>query len=192
MNRYVRLFLFGGIFSIVFIFVFPLFFRAGREDYYRTVTFLIPIAIALFILPTASYTLKKWDIRFNFIKHDDRFRIAISNLGDTPFNFNRVAFASSPKYFLLGKRDYYPTNGMFDNDIELHGAETPSRVLHEHIGYTVKLGMPITIWIRPKGISDYLKHFKNRKKIRLCIYFEGTNQIEYSKPIPVEIIKRYL
>lgn len=108
-NRYVRMYLIAGIIVLIFIFVAPLFFYSGPEEdrtesYYRTVTFLIPIAIAVFILPTATYKLKEWDIHLNFITDKDAsgFQITVSNFGETTFSFNRIAFVSYKRFFSLG------------------------------------------------------------------------------------------
>ena len=195
-NRYVRSYLIAGIIVLLFIFVAPLFFYSGPEEdrietYYRTVTFLIPIAIAVFILPTATYKLKEWDIHFNFITDKDtsKLQITVSNFGETPFNFNRIAFVSYRRFFFFGKRIPWPSRGIFDKDVELHGAETQTQMLHEHIGYTVRLGMPIVIWIRPGKLSDYLKRYCRPK---IMIYFEGTDQCAYSKRIPKSLLNKFI
>lgn len=188
MNRNVRNFLVAGIIILLFIFLFPLFLSPTRDDYFRTISLLIPIAILLFIAPTASYTLNKWDIHFDFSRHNDAIRPTIANLGITPFNFNRITFASSKKYLFFGKREHYPTDGIFDNDVEYHGADMPSRVLHEHVGCTVRQGMPVTVWIRSPRLAEYLGRFNNKNRIRLCLYYCGTNQVVYSPPISRTLI----
>jgi len=191
-NRNVRNFLLGGIIVLLFIFLFPLFLSPTSDDYFRTISLLVPIAIVLFIAPTASYTLNKWDIHFDFSRYNDAIRPTIANLGIIPFNFNRITFASSKKYRFFGKREYYPTDGIFDNEVEYHGADTPSRVLHEHTGCTVRQGMPVTVWGRSPRLAEYLGHFSNKNRIHLCLYYCGTNQIVCSPPMPLTLINNII
>ena len=132
MNRNVKNYLISGIVVIIFIFLFPAFLSTTTDKYLQTISLLIPIAIVLFIAPTASYNLNKWDIHFDFTQYGDKIRPTIANLGITPFNFNRLTFASGKKYRFFGSRDHYPSEGIFDNDVECHGSDMPSRVLHEH------------------------------------------------------------
>jgi len=187
MNRNVKSFISAGLFVIAFIFVFPLFQTPG--EYYRTITFLLPIAIVVFIAPTGAFFLNRWDIHFNF-EDENRIRPIIANLGIAPFNFNKVQFASDKKFKIFGKTDYYPIEGIFDNDVECHGAETGSRVLHEHTGCSIRQGLPISVWVRSDKLKEYLQHFKNKKRIYMCLYYGGTKQRVYSQPIPVKIINK--
>jgi len=187
MNRNIKSFISAGLFVIAFIFVFPLF--QTPEEYYRTITFLLPIAIVVFIAPTGAFFLNRWDIHFNF-EDENRIRPIIANLGIAPFNFNKVQFASDKKFKIFGKTDYYPIEGIFDNDVEYHGAETGSRVLHEHTGCSIRQGLPISVWVRSDKLKEYLQHFKNKKRIYMCLYYGGTKQRVYSQPIPVKIINK--
>jgi len=163
MNRNVKSFISAGLFVIVFILVFPLYLPP--QEYTRTITFLLPIAIVVFITPTASFFLNRWDIHFNFVD-ENRIRPIVANLGIAPFNFNKVQFASDKKFRIFGKREHYLMEGIFDNNIECHGAETGSRVLHEHVGCTIRQGLPISIWVRGERLKEYLEHFKDRKRIQ--------------------------
>jgi len=189
-NRNVGRYLIGGVIVLIFIFLIPLALDTTPERYFENVTFLIPIAVALFFIPISSYKLKEWDIHLDFItdQSTDRFQLTVSNFGETPFNFNRISFVSYKKYFLFGERIPWPSKGIFGDEIELHGADTHSRILHEHMGYTVKLGMPIVIWIRPGELSDFINHYK---KPKIKIYFEGTDQSACSKRIPKELVVRF-
>jgi len=191
MNRNISRFIFGGIIILVLILFSPLIFQLNMtpEEHYRNVTFLIPIVIALFFIPISVLTLKKWDIHINFVEDESKLRLTISNFGETTFNFNKIAFVSYKRFFLFGRRVPWPSQGLFDNNVELHGAETPSRVLHEHTGCTVRLGMPIQIWIRPEKLTDYLRHYR---RPRVMIYFEGTDQYACSNPIPKKLLKRFI
>lgn len=173
---------------LLFIFLFPIFLSPTRDDYFRTISLLIPIAIVLFIAPTALYTLNKWDIHFDFGRYNDVIRPTIANLGITPFNFNRMTFASSKRYRFFSKREHYPADGIFDNEVECHGADMPSRVLHEHTGCTIRQGMPVTVWLRSQRLAEYLGHFSNKSRIHICLYYHGTNQRVYSPPIPFALI----
>ena len=136
MNKHIKRSLWGGAFLVVFIFVFPLLLPQWRADYADTTKFLIPIAVALFLIPAAAYHLRRWDIRFHFTDPSPAFQVTVANLGDSQFNFNRVAFASRPRYRIFGARKTWPTPGIFYEDIVVHGADTPSQTLHEHIGCT--------------------------------------------------------
>lgn len=48
--------------------------------------------------------------------------------------------------------------------------------------------MPIVIQIRPKKLSEYLKHYG---KPKIMIYFEGTDQYACSKRIPKSLMNRF-
>ena len=189
MNKWIKYYLFVALAVLVLIFLLPLCLQHTADDYWRTISILLPITVAVFVVPIASFAINKWDIRFDFNKSNDGIRFTISNLGTTPFNFNRISFASSRRIWFFGKRDHHPINGMFDNDVELHGADMSSRVLHEHTGITIRQGMPISIWLRSDKIPDYLRHFSNQGRIHICLYYHGTNQKIYSHSIPASSIK---
>jgi hypothetical protein len=157
------------------------------EEHYRNITFLIPLVVALFFIPISTLTIKNWDIHINFIEDENRLRLAISNFGETSFNFNKIAIVSYKKFFFFGKPAPCPADGIFNTAVELHGADTPSQILHEHKGCTVKLGMPIQVWISPQKLKEYLTHYK---KPRIMIYFEGTDQYACSKFIPKKLLKQ--
>ena len=188
MNRNVLNYLVVGIFALIFIFIFPLFLSPSSESYFRTISLLIPVAIVLFIAPTATHTLSKWDIHFDFTQYSDKIRPTVSNLGIIPFNFNRITLASGKKFKFFGNRYHCPAEGIFDSDVECHGADFPSRVLHEHTGCTIKQGLPVTIWVRSSKIPEFLNHFSNKKKIHLCLYYYGAKQKVYSDPIPINLV----
>ena len=189
MNKWIKYYLFAALAVLALIFLLPLCLQHSVEDYWRTLTILLPITIAVFIVPIVSFTINKWDIRFAFNECDNGIRFTISNLGTTPFNFNRISFASSRKLLFFGKRDLHPIDGMFDNDVECHGADMQSKLLHEHTGITIHQGMPISVWLRSDKIPDYLRHFSNQGRIHILLYYNGTSQKTYSQPIPVSSIK---
>ena len=190
MNRNVRSFILAGIFLIVFIFIFPLYL--APEEYGRTITFLLPIAIVVFIAPTASFFLNRWDIHFNFTDNNARISPIVSNLGIAPFNFNKVQFASGKKFKFFGKREHYPVKGIFDTEVECHGAEMGSKVLHEHTGCIIRHGLPVSVWVRGEKLKEYLEHFQDRKNIRICLFYEGTTERVYSAPIPIKLVEKIL
>ncbi len=188
MNKWIKYYLFAALAVLALIFLLPLRLQHSAEDYWRTITILLPITVAVFIVPIASFTVNKWDIRFDFNECDNGIRLTISNLGIAPFNFNRISFASSRRFRFFSKKDHHPIDGMFGNDIECHGADMPSRVLHEHTGITIHKGMPISVWLRSDKIPDYLRHFNDQGRIHICLFYQGTNQKTYSQPIPVSSI----
>ena len=192
MNRNITSFLIAGGIVIVFIFAFPLLVPTvsplSVADYFPTISLLLPIAVVLFLAPTALYTLNRCDIHFDFGCHKDAIKPTIVNLGITPFNFNRITFASRKKYLLWGRRAQYPIDGLFGDDVEYHGADTARRGLNEYAGCTVRQGMPVTVWIRGSQVAECLANFSNKNKIHLCLYYYGTKQAVYSQPIPRTLI----
>ena len=71
-------------------------------------------------------------------------------------------------------------SGIYDASVELHSNETPSQVLHPHIGYTLRRGLPITLTIRKHKAPENLRNFKENqrgtKKVSLPPYYEGTKE----------------
>lgn len=104
MNRNVSRFILGGIIILLLILFFPFIFNFNMtpQEHYRNITFLIPIVVALFFIPISVLTLKSWDIHLNFIEDKGRFRLSISNFGETAFNFNKIAFVSYKRFLLFG------------------------------------------------------------------------------------------
>lgn len=178
--------------TVGLIFLLPYYLRHSPEDYWRTVTILLPIAVAVFLVPVASFLINRWDIHFEFHNSDGGIRFTVFNLGAAPFNFNRVSFASDKRPPFLGKREHQPIDGMFDEEVECHGADMSSRILHGHVGVTVRQGMPVSVWLRGNRVYDYLRYFRNRSKVYICLYYQGTSQRVYSQPIPEPLIERLL
>lgn len=193
MNRAVKYYFAIGVFLLLLVSVVSLVSIMNTDDtdsIFRTFAILIPIIFAVFFLPMSVYTLKRWDIHFNFMDDKQAFRVTLSNYGDTPFNFNRVSFVSCKRFILFGRRDSWPVEGLF-NSIEIHGADSPSVVLHDHTGRTIKMGFPVVMHIRPRNLGEILSHFKG-KKIHLRIYFEGAGQAQCSQHIPRNLIKSFV
>ena len=152
---------------------------------------LIPLVIVVFIAHMVPFFLSDWDIHFQFNSHSGELVATLTNAGLTPFNFNREQFTSGKKYWIFGKREFYPQTGMFDREVELHGADTPSKLLHPHIGCTLKKGMPITVTVRGHKVVEYLRQLEtSRRKVYTCLHYYETDQGACSQQIPSEIIKR--
>lgn len=118
MNKWIKYYLVTTAVVLVLIFLLPWLLRHTAQDYWRTVSILLPITIAVFVVPIASFIINKRDIRFDYSKYNNGIKFTVSNLGTTPFNFNRVGFAASRKFWLFGKREYHPAAGMLDNEVE--------------------------------------------------------------------------
>ena len=189
-NRNFRKAIIAGILLIAVILTLPSFWPVDAAWYYQNLNWLIPLVIIVFIAPMVPFFLSDWDIRFDFEVAGKELVVTLTNAGTTPFNFNRVQFASGRKYWGFGKRQFYPQRGIFDKDVELHGADTPSRKLHEHIGCTLTKGMPITVTLRGPQIAEYLRHFeKSKEKVYMCLQYHKTDQRARSQRIPVKFVK---
>ena len=192
MNKNFRKFMIAGIVLVALIFVLPFIWPVNAEWYFSNLNWLIPLVIILFIVPIVPFILSNWDIHFSFQSRDGNLIVTMSNTGTTPFGFNRIQFASAKKYRIFGKRKFHPESGIYDVNVEFHGNETPSSILHEHIGCTLRKGLPITLTIRnnkaPENISNFKKKGGGTDKVYLSLYYEGTNQRVYSQPIPPKII----
>jgi len=192
-NRNFRKAIVAGILLIVVIFTLPVFWPVDAVWYYQNLNWLIPLIIIVFIAPMVPFFLSDWDIHFDFEVHDKGFVVTLTNAGTTSFNFSRVQFVSGKKYWVFGKRQFYPQKGIFDKDVEFHGADTPSQLLHEHIGCTLTKGMPITVTLRGPKIAEYLRHFeKSKGKVYMCLHYHETDQRACSQRIPVEFVKRII
>lgn len=84
-----------------------------------------------------------------------------------------------------------PPQGIFGDKVEYHGAQTPSSVLHAHIGCTLTKGLPITLTIRDHTAPQCLRGL-NAKHVYLCLYYQGTNQRVYSQRIPPETVQQLI
>jgi len=188
MNRNSKKLLITGISIVGFIFALPLFWPVDAVWYYSNLNWLIPLTIVIFIAPTVSLILGYWDVHFSFQDRHDNLTAIISNYGTNPYNFNRVQFSSNKKYGILGKREFYPKSGLSDENVVFHGADTLSQTLHQHIGCTLKKGLPITLVVRGRQVPENLRHFQKNSKIYLSLYYEGTKQRVYSQRIPPKIV----
>lgn len=190
-NRNFRKFMISGALLVMVIFVLPYIWPVNAEWYFQNLNWMIPLVIILFIAPLVPFILSGWDIHFFFQPDGNKLTVTITNSGTTPFNFNRVRFASGKKYWIFGKREFYPQKGMSDEEVVYHGADTPSQTLHQHIGCTLSKGTPITVIVRGQEVVEHLKHFeKTKKKVYLCLCYYGTDQRAYSPPIPIELVER--
>ena len=182
----------AGIVLVALIFVLPFIWPVNAEWYFRNLSWMVPLAIIVFIAPLVPLILSNWDIHFSFQSQGDNLVAIMSNNGTTPYNFNQIQFASGKKYRIFGKREFYPQKGISDEEVEYHGADTPSHILHPHIGCTLRKGLPITLTIRkgkaPENLHNFKEDKKGTKKVYLSLYYEGTNQRIYSQPIPPEIV----
>ena len=192
LNRNFRKFMIAGILLIVFIFVLPFIWPVDTDWYFRNLSWMIPLVIVVFIAPIVPFILNRWDVHFSFQSRGDNLIIIISDYGANPYNFNRIQFASGKKYWIFRKRESYPQEGISDEDVEYHGADTPSHILHQHIGCTLRKGLPITLTIRSHKTPESLRNFKENEKVYLSLYYEGSNQRIYSKRIPPEVINTIL
>ena len=186
MNRNISILIAMGITMVVSLFTIP--FLGSPMDtgvYWDMLRWLIPLILIICIGSTIPFILSNWDIHFGDFElaSGNQLRTTITNRGTTPFNFNRIQFASTKKYWIFGKREFPPQEGIYAAAVECHGGETLSQLLHEHIGLTIRKGMPITLTIRDAGnkkVKEYLKHFEKGKKIHLCLYYYGTNERIFS------------
>ena len=155
MNRNILTLIAIGITIIVALFLIPFFPFGPPMDpglYWDMLRWLVPLILIICIGSTIPFILSSWDIHFNFESaSENRLTIIITNKGTTPFSFNRIQFVSRKKFFSFGKMQSYPQEGIYDGAVEYHGGETPSQLLHEHIGLTIRKGMPITLTIRDAG-----------------------------------------
>ena len=193
MNRNSRLFFLSGLGLVTLIFVITILFSrvwpTNEVWYMQNISWLIPLIIVLFWEPVVPLLLSNWDIHFYFQEiSDGNLVVIVSNLGTTPFAFNRLQFSSGKKYRILCKREFYPQSGLSDENIVFHGADTLSQTLGQHIGCTLKKGLPITLVIRGHQVPENLRHFKENSKVYLSLYYEGTKQRVYSQRIPSEIV----
>ena len=145
--------------------------------------------IAVFIAPIVTIALSNWDIHFYFQElSDGNLVVIVSNLGTTPFAFNRLQFNSGKRYRILGKREFYPQSGLFGNKLLFHGTDTLTQGLHQDTICTLKKGVPTILIIGGHQGPEYLRHFKVNSKIYLSLYYEGTQHRVYSQRIPSEIV----
>lgn len=191
LNRNTRQFIIAGIVIIVVIFVTPFIWPVDRDWYFRNLSWMVPLAVVVLIAPIVPFMLSNWDIHFSFQSSEDNLIANILNHGNTTFGFNRIQFASGKKYRIFGKRKFYPESGIYDSNVEFHGSDTPSSVLHGHIGCTLRKGLPITLTIRNHQAAENLRDF-DVKKVHLSLYYEGTKQRVCSQPIPPEMVTRII
>ncbi|MBL7165794.1 MAG: hypothetical protein ISS55_04840 [Dehalococcoidales bacterium] len=144
MNGNVGVFLIAALVILAIVFTLPLVWIEDSDDYRSTINLLVPIVIAVFVVPIPAFILSGKDIHFAFEPTQDRHVIVATvwNAGNASFNFNRVQLARATWMRVVGKRGRQPSEGMFNNDVEVHGADMPSRVLHGHMGVTLRKDMP--------------------------------------------------
>jgi len=192
-NKNFRKVFIAGIVILIAIFMLPAVWPVDAELYYHNLNWLIPLTVILFVAPMVPFFLSDWDIHFHFIPEGKTLSVTLRNIGTVPFNFNRVQFVSGKKYWICGKREFCPQVGMSDEMVEFHGADTLSQTLHQHIGCTLKKGMPITVTVRGSKLAECLRNFeKSKKKVYVCLYYHETDQRAYSQQIPVEFVKRII
>ncbi len=192
MNRNFRKFMIAGIVLIALIFVLPYIWPVNPQWYFSNLNWMIPLVIIIFIAPIVPFILSSWDIHFSFRDIGTDLIVIISNYGNIPFNFNRIQFASAKKYGLVGKREFHPYYGIYDNDVEILQAETTFWKLDEHMGCTLKKGLPITLVVRGPQVPENLRHFQKNCEVYLSLYYEGTKQRVYSQCIPPEIVMKII
>ena len=192
MNRNFRKFTIAGIVLVVFIFVLPYIWPVNPEWYFSNLNWMIPLVIIVLIAPTVPFILSSWDIHFSFQHRDGNLIAIISNYGTNPYNFNRVQFSSDKKYRILGKREFYPQKGISGKEVEFHGADTHSQILDYYPGCTLRKGLPITLQIRSHQAPENLRHFQEKSKVYLSLYYEGTKQRVYSQRIPPGIVMKLI
>lgn len=191
MNKNARQFMITGIILVAFVFVLPFIWPVDKDWYFRNLSWMIPLAIGVFIAPIVSFILSNWDIHFDFQEisvSGSNLVVIVSNLGNSPFAFNRLQFSSGKKYGIVGKRELYPESDQDSVKVSLSGAETPYESLNKVTGFTLKKGLPIALTIGRHQYSEHLRHFKGNSKIYLSLYYEGTKQRVYSQRIPPEIV----
>ena len=193
MNKNFRYFMIAGIVLVVFIFVLPYIWPVNADWYFRNLSWMIPLVIIVFIAPIVPYILSNWDIHFYFKEiSDGNLVVIVSNLGTTPFAFNRAQFSSGKRYRIFGKREFYPQSGLFGNTLLFYGTDTLTGGLHQDIVCTLKKGVPTILIIGGHQGPEYLRHFKENSKIYLSLYYEGTKQRVYSQRIPPEIVRNMI
>lgn len=192
-NRNFRNVFILGIVLLVVIVCVPYVWPVDAQWYFQNLNWLIPLVIVMFIVPIVPFLLSQWDIHFTFTteRNYSKLRATITNLGTAPFSFNKVQFASGKKYRIFGKRELYPRKGRYDKSIEFHGADTPSQLLHQHIGCTLSKGLPIILEVRDPEVAKYFESLKN-KKVYISLYYDGAEQRVYSQQIPDELVKKTL
>ena len=192
MNRNSRLFFLSGLGLVTLIFVITILFSmvwpAKEVWYMQNMSWLIPLIIVLFWAPVVPLILSNWDIHFYFRSISNDLIVIIANYGNTPFNFNRIEFASAKRYGLVGKKEFYPDYGLCQEDVNIPSNDTSFQELHEHRGYTLRRGLPITLTIRNCKAPENLCKYKKNTRVYLSLYYEGTKQRVYSQRIPQEIV----
>jgi len=169
-NKNFRNVFIAGIVILIVIFMLPAVWPVDAEWYYHNLNWMIPLTIIVFVAPMVPFFLSDWDIHFYFRPEGKTLRVTLTNVGTVPFNFNRVQFVSGKKYWICGSREFYPKMGMSDEDVVFHGADTFSQTLHQHVGCTLKKGMPITVILRGPKIAECLRHFEETKKKHTCVF----------------------
>jgi len=193
MNKNFRYFMIAGIVLVVFIFVLPYIWPVNADWYFRNLSWMIPLVIIVFIAPIVPFILSNWDIHFDFQEiSDGNLVVIVSNLGNSPFAFNRLQFSSGRKYRILGKRELYPESGLYGGNVILFGTDTPTDHLQQVTGFTLEKGLPIALVIGGHQGPEYLRHFKENSKIYLSLYYKGTKQRVYSQRIPHEIVRNMI
>jgi len=190
-NRNFRKMFVAGIVLLIVIFCVPFIWPVDARWYFQNLNWMVPLVIVMFIVPMVPFLLSGWDMHFTFTldPYNSKLRATITNVGMTPFSFNRVQFASGKKHRFFGKRELYPQEAMSDKDIEFHGADTPSQLLNQHMGYALSRGMPIILEVRNPKVASYFGSLKN-KEVYLSLYYDGVDQKVCSQRIPIELNKR--
>jgi len=189
-NKNVKRATIAAILLLIIVFLLSFFWPFDKEWANRNLSWLIPLIIAVFLAPLVPFSLGNWDIHFYFksVESKDKLSVIIMNIGATPFNFNRIQFATRKIFNIFGKETYYPPEGISGTEIEYHGADTPSQTLYSLTGCTLRKGMPIEVTIRGNNLKDYIEYFDNKSEIHICLWFKDTEQRVFSQKIPLEVI----
>ena len=192
-NRNVRLFIGIGFGLVVVIFLLVVglsrLFPENTDWYLRNLSWLIPLAIAVFIAPIVPLILSNWDIHFGFEYKDSNLITTISNYGTTPFGFNRIRFASGRKYRIFGKREFLSQEGILTEAVKIYNADTSTVKVEGYRGCTLRKGLPVTLQILNHQVPKCLRNFKDNSRVYLSLYWKGNKQRVYSQRIQPEIIK---
>lgn len=181
--RRLRVFITASVVLISLVFVVPVLLPVDASWYYGNLNWLIPLIVVIFIAPTLPLILDDWELHFTFCPDDSRGGIVftIENLGKVPFNFNRIQVTSTD---WLRRKRRAPSEGFFGDDVELHGADTTSRILHDHVGATIEKGKPITFHLRGGDLANSMLAIDSKSKVRLRLYYSGTKQEAFSPRLP--------
>jgi hypothetical protein len=174
---------------LIVVFIVPVISPVDAQWYYQNLNWLIPLVIVLFIVPMVPFFLSGWDIHFHFEVYSKKLSVSLTNAGATPFSFSRVQFASRRKYWVFGKRELYPEQGMYGGGVFFKGADEFYQQLTDH-GCILKKGMPMILTVLDPKAPEYLATLERGwGKVYMCLYYQETEQRVYSQPIPLEHIR---